>query len=979
MERFRNGNNNNGGGGRGSYRRYSRSRSRSRERGREQMYRNRRNSRSRSRDRGGYRNNMDNDLYREIINQDYQDEKNHMGGGGGGGNSRGNHKFRSRDDDYGDERWAGRDRDYDNRDRRDRDRERDNKNYDSGRGGGNSHRRYDSVDRDGSDDSDETMSSQYYSSHNKTPSNTIIVFGLQSYNTEADIMSFLIQADMAPAAIRLIRKRTTGASRGFAFVEFNTIEEAAQWMEYTQGYLKLSETCRATLQYSLLKDWHCGRCGLYNFKRRGNCFQCHASRDESEQAGSIEEDDATQGSGKGGKGNGSGRSEWYCGKCVFFNFGRRDTCYKCYASRGDSAYGKGSDEISNILTKKIMLRNLDVLTNEESVLTAITKHAPDLAKKVTKVLVSRDPLTQTSRGICYLNFDTLVDSMNMHNLLSTLEPPLTIDEKVVLVTYCVDHENRQIVPKKKGEGSNSNSSNKQQSGAIIGPMTAAEVAASANSGVTAGQYTLDDVPRLAEYSASLYATTPAEHAQYLQYYTEYYISEINSGSYSNLPSDNQVTEANSGAAVALSAIKRIQAKMSTIETTATASRPAVVTPKGNDGKVYPTPDVSLYQYDETSGYYYDPTTGLYYDAHSQYYYNNETGAYLYWDQRKSTYILATPAAVAATVQATVKQESENAAASNATEETDASKKDKKESGGNKHDKVKVAKKIVKDMEKWAKQLNQKKDYVPVAPPQQTQSLSEGPRPSTSVGGIGAGGSSGYADVGFSILEKKAGNSFMSPMTLSAPNKLIPAYGSDSEDDVPLPSKGSATTDASEKDYVDFQKLTCLLCKRAFQSLEILQKHLKMSNLHKENLAKLNASRAGGSSQSEADNESSLAAALSYRDRAKERRQKYGEYDPPPPNPSRERFEKEIKNLTSRSAEAPVMPIGSNNVGNRLLQKMGWSEGQGLGRKNQGRTNIIEANSRNSTAGLGTHSGGGGSGDDYKTYIKKMMKSRYESV
>lgn len=83
---------------------------------------------------------------------------------------------------------------------------------------------------------------------------------------------------------------------------------------------------------------------------------------------------------------------------------------------------------------------------------------------------------------------------------------------------------------------------------------------------------------------------------------------------------------------------------------------------------------------------------------------------------------------------------------------------------------------------------------------------------------------------------------------------------------------------------------------------------------------------------------------SYRDRAKERRQKYGEYDPPPPNPSREFFEKEIKSLTSRTSEAaPVMPIGSNNVGNRLLQKMGWSEGQGLGRKNQGRTNIIEVN------------------------------------
>lgn len=36
-----------------------------------------------------------------------------------------------------------------------------------------------------------------------------------------------------------------------------------------------------------------------------------------------------------------------------------------------------------------------------------------------------------------------------------------------------------------------------------------------------------------------------------------------------------------------------------------------------DGRTYPTPDVSTYQYDEQSGFYYDPTIGLYYDANSQ--------------------------------------------------------------------------------------------------------------------------------------------------------------------------------------------------------------------------------------------------------------------------------------------------------------------------------------------------------------------------
>lgn len=40
------------------------------------------------------------------------------------------------------------------------------------------------------------------------------------------------------------------------------------------------------------------------------------------------------------------------------------------------------------------------------------------------------------------------------------------------------------------------------------------------------QYTIADVPRLAEYSASLYASTALEQEQYLKYYTQYYIAQI---------------------------------------------------------------------------------------------------------------------------------------------------------------------------------------------------------------------------------------------------------------------------------------------------------------------------------------------------------------------------------------------------------------------------------------------------------------------
>ncbi len=44
---------------------------------------------------------------------------------------------------------------------------------------------------------------------------------------------------------------------------------------------------------------------------------------------------------------------------------------------------------------------------------------------------------------------------------------------------------------------------------------------------------------------------------------------------------------------------------------------------------------------------------------------------------------------------------------------------------------------------------------------------------------------------------------------------------------------------------------------------------------------------------------------------------------------------------AESAGLPERAIDSSNVGNRMLQKMGWKQGTGLGRTNQGRTNIVE--------------------------------------
>ena len=214
------------------------------------------------------------------------------------------------------------------------------------------------------------------------------------------------------------------------------------------------------------------------------------------------------------------------------------------------------------------------------------------------------------------------------------------------------------------------------------------------------------------------------------------------------------------------------------------------------------------------------------------------------------------------------------------------------------------------MEKWAKQLNARKDYIPptTAQMQRSEDSESPPAP--------------VADIGFTILEKKdrtstaaTGITYLSSLGATS-NKLVPAsYGSDSDNEH---EDQSQPIPLSEKDYVDFDKLTCLLCKRAFQSSEILSKHLKASQLHKDNLQKFKLTKGV------LDEGNQAAIAQSYRDRAKERRKKYGEADPVPVNRSKERFQREMEKQASiqTSYQAKTLasqPISESNVGNKVCR------------------------------------------------------------
>uniref|UniRef100_A0A915DVB9 RNA-binding protein 5 n=1 Tax=Ditylenchus dipsaci TaxID=166011 RepID=A0A915DVB9_9BILA len=151
----------------------------------------------------------------------------------------------------------------------------------------------------------------------------------------------------------------------------------------------------------------------------------------------------------------------------------------------------------------------------------------------------------------------------------------------------------------------------------------------------------------------------------------------------------------------------------------------------------------------------------------------------------------------------------------------------------------------------------------------------------------------------------------------------------------------------EEKFLDRAKPTCLLCRRQFGSVEILNKHVQLSDLHKTNVAakirELQQNQPPVSSSCKRNDSA-------YRDRAKERRSLHG-YDPSGLTGAKE-AETDVKSTEAIAAYKAAVPLDESNIGNKMLKSMGWSEGQGLGRNLQGIVNPVTAEQRVQGVGLG---------------------------
>ncbi|TRY70300.1 hypothetical protein TCAL_02457 [Tigriopus californicus] len=724
-----------------------------------------------------------------------------------------------------------------------------------------------SVKRSSSRDRDREDEGRY-----APPNTTVMVRGLAQHIGENEIREDIVQCNLVAQDIRVIRKKETRTSRGFAFVDFDQLQDAKKWMDERKGVLIFGDNSRAVMQYSVPKS--------------------EKGRDVPRSV-----------------------ADWTCPKCGIKNFRRREMCFKCGVAKPDDE-GEDAEESSSTPSCTVLLRDLDPLTSEDKVLTVLNKLND---RPIKAIRIGRDNLTNMSFGVCYIDMNTLVDAISLHNTL--LGQPPIIDDKLISVSYLQTK--------------------------TLTPTQAANTALAAAQWSHQGKQPSEaEIESMAEYSANMYAKDPTEKLYYLEYYRNYFRNVGDQGAVSSSSPSVSSSVAVTSAANPLPNL-------------------GVIKVSGVDYKIFPPPDTSTYAYDEASGYYYDAQTTFYYDANTRYYYNSKAGIYVYWSPEHQTYL-------------PVQQKAENPQ----KEDTELPVED-----GNintpkeKTEKVKSAKRIAKDMEKWAKTLNQKKDAAKNFSPVEVAPAVMNTKSSAAVSASGA------QDVAFNMLRSNTCvgvassslSSSSSSTTATAASKIsmptglgsLPGYGSEPEDEPGANQSASRPA----PNFTDWDGLACLLCERQFASKEKLQKHNLKSDLHKENLDRFHRDNESATSTSKA---SSSGSAFQYRDRAKERRQKYGEDDHPKPNRLKEHYLRAMEEVESQAV--PEKKIDDSNIGNRMLQRMGWKQGLGLGKANQGRTTIVEADRRTHQAGLGSAKVlPKNPNQTYKDAVKRTLFQRFQDM
>ncbi|XP_072884842.1 RNA-binding protein 10-like isoform X1 [Hemitrygon akajei] len=738
--------------------------------------------------------------------------------------------------------------------------------------------------------------------------------------TENDIRMQLQYAGYQPREVRLMRNKSSGQSRGFAFVEFNHLQDATRWMEANQHSLIIHGQ-QISMYYSDPKpkaneDWLCNKCGVQNFKRREKCFKCGVPKSEGEMRLVPGRKDLQQ--------------PLPDGPAPLLKLPQPFQPPQLHPQHSQN------QQPSENANDTVILRNLNYHTTQETILNTL---APYAVLSPSNIRLIRDKQSHLNRGFAFIQLSTIVEASQLLQILQSLDPPLVIDGKTINVEFAKGTKKDVVLT----DGSRASAASVASTAIAAAQWAVNQSSDSDNQGAWLNQDNQRD------YSYYRGSQDDSYLRQYAQRYGGQYSHDYQQGSDQQkssrrpvLPTTYEapptvaVSEASSepgipGVDPLLSpqsgqaeAAPQLYQKSSSTSSDSTCTTQTSRTPGSQkaenapdlpqvgashsseangsshsltssstatqDYTQYPVPDVSTYQYDEISGYYYDPQTGLYYDPNSQYYYNAQTQQYLYWDGDKQTYLPAPD------------QSGDSKDGSGLKEG-----KEKKEKP-----KSKTAQQIAKDMERWAKSLNKQKEnfknsFQPLSYMRESERRE-----------------SASADAGYAMLEKKSSlaerqHVMMEHLkrtsdkmrdddtrTKSSPLRgLVAAYSGESDSE-------EEPEEEQEERLTDWQKLACLLCRRQFPSKEALIRHQQLSELHKQNLEIHRRSKL-----SEAELEALEKSERELKYRAAERRGKLPMADVS--EPKRKRTQATFDGL-------------NQDIGNRM---MGWKAGGRLGSKDSG--------------------------------------------
>ncbi|XP_031492733.1 SUPPRESSOR OF ABI3-5 isoform X3 [Nymphaea colorata] len=217
------------------------------------------------------------------------------------------------------------------------------------------------------------------------PSATLVVKGLSQKTTEEDLYQIL--AEWGPLRhVRVIKERSSGISRGFAFIDFPSVEAARGMMD-------------GIGEDGLVVD---GRKLFFEYSKPTGGMN------------SAGQDGATRAVGHGSRSMGAA-SDWMCTMCGCVNFARRTSCFQCNEGRTDDApsadiatssampAGKRGGETGP--THVLVVRGLDENADEEMLRYEFSKHAP-----IKDLRLVRDKFTHVSRGFAFVHFHTVEDA-----------------------------------------------------------------------------------------------------------------------------------------------------------------------------------------------------------------------------------------------------------------------------------------------------------------------------------------------------------------------------------------------------------------------------------------------------------------------------------------------------------------------------------------------------------------------------------------